>query len=131
MKTDLEIIAKTLYAESRGEQLKGIQAVATVIYNRAKGDTSKMAQVCLKPKAFSCWNDVNDIVIKEPKIYKICEKIANDMLSKTFICYPFINIKPTNYLTVSLYSSSKCPNWARGQKGEIIGNHIFIELKYW
>lgn len=30
-------------------------AVASVIYNRAKGDKELFAKACLKPKQFSCW----------------------------------------------------------------------------
>lgn len=129
MNSDLVIIAKTLYSEARGEGNIGLQAVATVICNRAKNKTENMAAICIKPKQFSCWNNVDDIAIKEQSLYRICLRIAETMLDKTFIPYPFKTIKPTNYLTYSLYMSDKCPNWARGVAGEIIGNHIFLQLK--
>jgi len=58
---DLDISAKTLWGECRGEPLLGQQAVAWVIRNRAAwlpsawwGDTP--ASVCLKSWQFSCWN---------------------------------------------------------------------------
>jgi hypothetical protein len=128
MQSDVSIIAKTLYGEARSEGYEGILAVATVIFNRAKGDKNEFAKVCLKPKQFSCWNDVDDIVIKEKKPWKICESVAQSMWDSKFHPYEF-KIKPTNYLTYALYSSEKCPNWARGVSGVIVGKHIFLQLK--
>ena len=56
---DMWIFAKTIWAEARGEPLEGQIAVANVILNRARqggwwGDD--IAEVCCKPKQFSCWN---------------------------------------------------------------------------
>ena len=131
MKTDVEILAKTLYGEARGEGYNGLLAVATVIYNRAKGDKFKFIKVCLQAKQFSCWNGTNDIAIWDYKSYDICKQIATCMLSGDIIYYPFKTIKPTNYLTYALYMSEKCPNWVRGASGEVVGKHIFLELKNW
>ena len=128
MQTDVSIIAKTLYGEARSEGYEGILAVATVIFNRAKGDRDMFAKVCLKPKQFSCWTGVDDIEIKEKKPWKICDKIAQSMWNNTFKPYEF-KIKPTNYLTYALYNSEKCPNWARGVSGVVVGKHIFLQLK--
>ena len=88
--TELEIFAKTLFGEARGEKLSGIEAVANVILNRVKyaqkignfwwGKT--IEDVCLKPFQFSCWNpkDPNhDLLmkdLKDDKIYQICERVA-------------------------------------------------------
>lgn len=127
----IDIISQTLYAEARGEGENGLRAVASVIWNRAKRNPDNMVKVCLKPKAFSCWNNTSVINIKEKPIYETCMDIASELLSETFEEYPFRNIHPTNYITTSLYHSAKCPNWARGQIGEVVGNHIFFELEYW
>ena len=64
---ELEIFAKTLYGEARGESLAGIEAVANVILNRHKmalhqhhtwwGKT--IPEICLKPMQFSCWNPMD------------------------------------------------------------------------
>lgn len=127
----IDIISQTLYAEARGEGEKGIRAVASVIWNRSKHNPDNLVKVCLKPKAFSCWNGVNSIVIKEKRVYGTCKDVASELLSEIFKEYPFKNIHPTNYITNSLYHSVKCPSWVRGQTGEVVGNHIFFELKYW
>lgn len=57
---DLDVTARTLWGEARGEPLTGQQAVAWVIRNRAAwrpaawwGNTPKAA--CLKHAQFSCW----------------------------------------------------------------------------
>ena len=56
---DLDIAARTVWGEARGEGFDGMVAVAHVIVNRAekggwRGDTLK--RVCLKNWQFSCWN---------------------------------------------------------------------------
>lgn len=87
-KSDIEIVAKTLFGEARGEGEMGLKGVASVIWNRAGGDISKLKSVCLKPKQFSCWNDgvvtVNQKDKKAVASYQLCVKIAESMFRKTF-----------------------------------------------
>lgn len=56
---DVLVLARTIYGEARGLDTKCRQAVACVMMNRAmshfRGKTS-VADVCLDPKQFSCWN---------------------------------------------------------------------------
>lgn len=68
---DLDIAARTLYGECRGEPLRGQQAVAWVIRNRALWTPPawwghSVATVCRQPFQFSCWNsnDPNCAIIK-------------------------------------------------------------------
>ena len=56
---DDEIMALTIWAESRGEPLPGKVAVGTVILNRVRlrqWDGNTIMEVCLWPKQFSCSN---------------------------------------------------------------------------
>ena len=61
---DIDIMARTLWAEARGEGDLGIRAVACVIMNRFRekkwysflNGTHTIAGVCQKPAQFSCWN---------------------------------------------------------------------------
>ncbi len=66
---DVEIMAKTIYGEARGESEEGKEAVACVIMNRYKAHKwftgyrteygvkiPDISETCLKPKQFSCWN---------------------------------------------------------------------------
>ena len=57
---DIDIMAKTMWGESRNQDTSGQIAVAYVIKNRAEarrwyGNTPK--EVCLKDWQFSCWNE--------------------------------------------------------------------------
>lgn len=59
---DIDILARTIYGEARGEPWEGKIAVAWVVRNRAErggwwGDTIR--EVCLKPWQFSCWNETD------------------------------------------------------------------------
>ena len=76
---DLDIVARTLYGEARGEYAKmGIAsfiAVANVITNRLTNSKKygiTYADVCLKSRQFSCWNagDPNRILIQEESLDK-------------------------------------------------------------
>lgn len=54
---DLETAARTVWGEARGESQEGRVAVARVIVNRWRADSSATLEaVCRKPKQFSCWN---------------------------------------------------------------------------
>jgi N-acetylmuramoyl-L-alanine amidase len=63
---DVVTLARTLWGEARGEAVDGQIAVAWVIRNRAErvrfagrlvGREGAVAQVCLAPWQFSCWNE--------------------------------------------------------------------------
>ena len=59
---DLDILARTLWGEARGESLAGQIAVAWTIRNRVNDGNAKSwwgegyVGVCQKPYQFSCWN---------------------------------------------------------------------------
>ena len=133
------IIARTLYAEARNDGKVGMEAVASVIYNRAKGNKDNFTKACLKPKQFSCWNkftkeeaDPKNFKIKIPNsvnknkkneaLWKEAMQIVADMLNGTF--------KPTT--TANMYfNPQKCsPKWANELTDvKMIGSHKFGILK--
>ena len=53
---DLDVAARTLWGEARGEPDEGKAAVAWVIRNRAAKTGKRLAEICLAPWQFSCWN---------------------------------------------------------------------------
>ncbi|MES2252810.1 MAG: cell wall hydrolase, partial [Pseudomonadota bacterium] len=62
---DIDILARTIYGEARGEYgrvdggLAALIAVGNVIVNRTQQQTwfgRTVRDVCLKPYQFSCWN---------------------------------------------------------------------------
>lgn len=134
---DIDIFARTLYGEARGESVQGIEAVASVIMNRYKskkwysvmnGEHSITA-VCLKPAQFSCWN------IKDPNRTKI---LCVDMSNTAFaLCWriacdvAYGNTQDTVNGATHYYAKSiKKPKWANSMKYVCqIGNHRFYKEK--
>lgn len=125
-----EILAKTIWGESRGESYEGQQAVASVIINRVNhggwwGDSVR--SVCLKPYQFSCWlkQDPNRIKMLEvdidDNIYVQCLGIAamaiNDSLfDNTFGCDSYYAI------------NSPVPKWSLKLTPIVtIGHHMFFK----
>ena len=133
--TELEIFAKTLFGEARGEKLPGIEAVANVILNRVKhaqkigaywwGKT--IEEVCLKPFQFSCWNsnDPNrNVLLKnltDNKVYRVCERVAKRAIA---------GFLKDNTKGATHYHTKSCnPYWARcAVPCADIGHHLFYAL---
>lgn len=85
----LDVLAKTIYGEARGEPYLGMQAVACVVLNRVKLNGwmgHDIKSVCLKLKQFSCWNDddVNLPLILAANVnnslYGKCLALANEAI---------------------------------------------------
>ncbi|MBR7158352.1 MAG: cell wall hydrolase [Alphaproteobacteria bacterium] len=130
----VDILARTVYGEARGEGLLGMEAVASVVINRVRfarqrggfwwGATVK--DVCLRPKQFSCWNsdDANSELITKvdasDKIFALCRRIA-----RRAVCGVLLD--PTRGATH--YHNRKCsPLWARKAiPCAEIGNHVFYD----
>jgi spore germination cell wall hydrolase CwlJ-like protein len=113
------IIALTLFGEAAGESIEGKRAVASVIFERAGGDTNRFADVCKAPRQFSCWNKraprvPNDYPSR--KAWRECVTIAVEMTNGVFV--------PT--ITATHYHSGKAPEWANGMRlVAVIGGHRF------
>jgi spore germination cell wall hydrolase CwlJ-like protein len=134
----LEVVAKTIYGEARGEYLSktgglpSLIAVANVIRNRCTmANEDFIENVCMKPKQFSCWNarDPNFKIISEPlsaatnPIYKICETVAREVVLGN---WPDITKGASHYYSKRLEAP---PYWAAyGDVTIIIGNHVFMKL---
>ena len=132
---ELEIFAKTLYGEARGESLTGIEAVANVILNRHKkalfqhrtwwGKT--ISEICLKPGQFSCWNpdDPNLKLLQQDlsndKVYQICKRVALRALHG--------NLTDNTHGATHYHAVQVNPYWARGViPSAKIGNHLFYTV---
>lgn len=133
------IIARTIYAEARNDGKKGMAAVASVIYNRAKGDKEMFAKACLKPKQFACWGkltkeeaDPKSFQVKIPgsvkgipqneKLWKEAMAIAADMLSDAF--------RPITDANMYYNDKFASPEWAKQLTNvKYIGSHKFGTLK--
>lgn len=134
---DIDILARTIWGEARGEGYRGMQAVANVIINRYKqaqqspakarqfGKT--IAEICLKPYQFSVWNrndpnyeKVKNVTEEDPQFItaKYIAELAVD--SKL----PDITNGADHYHTASI-----APSWSRGRTAVAsIGSHKFFRL---
>ena len=132
--TTIDILAKTIWGEARGESVRGKEAVASTIINRAKYAKSRggywwgnnVMEVCLKPSQYSCWNkddpnyDKIILINNTDKQFKICTRIARRA---------FYNTQPDPTNDATHYHTISCkPWWAKGRKScAIIGDHIFYK----
>lgn len=61
----VDVLARTLWGEARGESVRGMEAVAAVVMNRVAAARAgrvrwwgrTVAEVCRAPWQFSCWNE--------------------------------------------------------------------------
>ena len=134
MTTDksIDILSRTIYGEARGESLKGMEAIASVVLNRVIFSQKKgkywwgndVVEVCKKPWQFSCWNenDPNSGLVKrvdeKDEIFCICKRIAsraiNGMLEDA-----------TNGAT-HYHTKKITPAWSIGKiPCASIGSHVF------
>lgn len=127
---DIEIMARTLYGEVRGEPWDGKVAVAWVIRNRAESDVKRwqggVAAVCLSPKQFSCWNagDPN-----RPKLLaaKPAEVAFRECLAAAAWVLGEAATDPTHGSLNYYAAGIKAPGWALGRTPvKQIGNHVFF-----
>ncbi|MBR1479475.1 MAG: cell wall hydrolase [Alphaproteobacteria bacterium] len=137
MNRDIEIMAKTIYGEARGEYaranggMNALIAIGNVIMNRSLEAEVSIADVCLRPRQFSCWNrdDPNSRLLErvtmDNPMYRICYVIATRI-----ICGEIDDI--TNGASHYYSRSLKIPPyWARHKTPlATIGNHIFFKLPY-
>ena len=139
---DLDVMARTLWGEARGEGLAGMRAVAHVIMNRVTDARwpNSIAAVCKQPYQFSCWNVADGTAAG-------AQSQANELRKVTFrdlfiaMVYPmavqvaaeFNSVDPTgranHYLRTDLLWSGQAPTWANPQHiTAVIGNHTFLNI---
>lgn len=136
--SEIEILAKTIYGEARGEYpkrkggLMGLIAVGNVVMNRVNTPDrfgNDIRSVCLKPLQFSCWNEgdrnrllLNHEKLKNDSIYKVCIRVAQHVSSGD---WPDLTKGSNHYHAYHIR-----PKWAhvhdlRAQ----IGRHWFYKLR--
>lgn len=129
---DIDVLARTIYGEARGESISGMEAVASVVLNRVAFSKRRgrywcgnnVHDVCRKPQQFSCWNkdDPNYRLVSKVSdsdlIFCICKRVAAravaGLLEDKTGC-------ATHYHTKQVW-----PVWARGKiPCAEIGHHFF------
>ena len=127
---DLDVLARTVYGEARGEGLDGQVAVAWVIVNRTthgqRFGGPAIVGVCLRPYQFSCWNadDPNLDVIRSASVeqpaFMQCFGVACLVLAGAL---PDPTMGATHYFADSI----KAPKWVAGMEPRAkIGAHNFF-----
>lgn len=135
--SDLDILARTIYGEARGEGAEGMEAVACVVMNRYRshkwycGYTWKngmkvpsVAQTCLKRWQFSCWNK------NDPNLDKVLRVTAQDKLFQEclLVAERAISGELKDFTNGAVYYHSKNikPQWAKGRfPCYEVKNHLF------
>lgn len=126
----IDILARTLWGEARGEGADGMRAVAAVIMNRVKrggwwGRT--VEEVCRKPYQFSCWNR------DDPNFAKMRSVNASDL---TFAAARRIArravygvLKDPVAGADHYHAAGASPVWACREKPvAVVGRHVFYRL---
>ncbi len=132
----IDVLARTLWGEARGEGAAGMEAVANVILNRVKVAENRggywwgnnIISVCQKPYQFSCWNR-SDANYK--KIQSVTEKDNIHFATAMRISRRAIAgvLTDQTYGADHYHEKSITPDWAVGETPTThIGNHIFYQL---
>jgi N-acetylmuramoyl-L-alanine amidase len=135
---EIDILARTIFGEARGESQQGMEAVAHVVLNRVRHAQSKGNQfwwghdiitVCQKPYQFSCWNpgDPNRpklmAVTKDNKQFIKCLAIARRAVNGE-LGHDITN-GADHYHTVNV-----SPFWSKGKIPIAqFGTHVFFRLE--
>lgn len=127
----VNVLSRTLMAEGGGETSSdSIDAIATVIWNRSRGDKNLFVSRIFEPAQFSCWNtmaesDKRNFIIRphgnaiySPSRWKYCVKVAKDMVDGNFV--------PVDNWTAYYAHKKVKPSWAgKLDNVKVIGNHTF------
>ena len=130
--TEQEYLARTIWAEARGEGVAGMTAVACVGRNRVLHPRwwgSSYYTVCVRPAQFSCWNsrDPNyrqmlNVTSSDPQ-YAQALLIAGEVVAGR---QPDVTMGADSYADLA-----DCdPAWADPSKiTVVIGRHTFFRLE--
>lgn len=132
-RSPVDVLARTLWGEARGEPVRGIEAVAAVVLNRvavaraAGGDWwwgGSIVEVCRKPFQFACWlpGDPNreKLLAVGPgdPAFRMCLRIARRAVAGRLA-------DPTGGAT-HYHARTVAPYWSHGLTPcAEIGNHVF------
>jgi spore germination cell wall hydrolase CwlJ-like protein len=132
---EIDVLARTLWGEARGEGTPGMEAVACAVLNRVQVAREKttfwwgnnIIQVCQKPYQFSCWNrsDPNfrtlQQVDEKDLYFATALRIARRAAAGT--------LKDSTNGATHYHAAGIEPYWARGEKPVAeIGRHVFYRL---
>ena len=133
---EVKVLAQTIWGEARGEGKEGMEAVASVIINRAdyppKGQLwwgHTVEEVCQKPYQFECWNEGNPnralllaVTEKDPEFLMALE-IARKAVARQL---PDRTNGATHFYA---YQKIPPPDWTKCRTASAaIGGHAFYKI---
>lgn len=113
--SDLNLLAKIVYAEARGEPYSGQVAIAAVVLNRVKSASfpNTISGVIYQPYAFTAVNDGQINLTPNSTAYKAAQDALNGW-DPTYGCVFYYNPKTAT------------SSWIYSRKTVVtIGNHVF------
>lgn len=132
----IDVLARTLWGEARGEGPVGMEAVACVILNRIAVALSRggsywwgndIITVCQKPYQFSCWNRLDP---NYRKLLEITDKDIHFASALRIARRAVAGLLPdTTGAATHYHAKSITPSWAKGEVPTLtLKNHIFYKL---
>lgn len=145
--SDIDVMARTLWGEARGEGRGGMIAVAWVILNRLRDRRwpTSIMEVCKQPWQFSCWNglihpnhsDANfrAMELLTPRHESLDREWTGTFRDEAFveawaICFDILLERiedPTGGSAHYFRKGTVVPSWAQGRTpAAVIGHHLFF-----
>jgi len=131
----IDVLARTIFGEARGEPIKGMEAVANVVVNRARISEIKgrywwgngIIGVCQKPYQFSCWNRSDP---SYQRLINVTESNKHFATSLRIARRAVIGALPDHTSGATHYHADYVsPYWAKGETPVVtIGAHLFYKL---
>jgi spore germination cell wall hydrolase CwlJ-like protein len=126
----LDVMARTIYGEARGESWEGMLAVGWVIKNRAQQGGwwgATVPEVCRKPRQFSCWNASDPNRAACTRVTAHDSTLFRSVLAAAACVLSGLCADNTGGATHYYATSREPPIWARGRTPTVtIGKHSFF-----
>jgi len=127
----VDVMARTIWGEARGEGRAGMEAVGNVIMNRANNPRwwgRDVISVCQAPWQFSAWNpdDINRrlllAVTEADAQFRTCLEIARSGIGGT--------LRDHTHNSDHFHEQSIRPLWSQGRQHTVhLGRHRFFRLE--
>lgn len=125
----IDVLARTIWGEARGQPIEGQEAVANVVMNRVRKRRKAwgltVESVCKAPKQFSCWNANDPNLPKLKKVdasniaFSACLDIARRAVNG--------DLGDRTFCSTHYHTSNVRPNWSVNHTHVVqIGSHLFF-----
>lgn len=133
MNREIDVLARTLWGEARGEGETGMHAVANVVMNRVRNPRwwgNTVETVCLQPAQFTCWSHkdpnyekLKAVTVETDQVFAKAVEIATKAID--------VGITDITGGADHYYNPFHAnPKWAlESRVTKKIGNHIFLRLE--